>query len=75
MDPDRLDELVDHWTLLEDERPLVDIRRGAAKLGFALMLKFYTLHGRFPRGRDEFEDDVVEFVAKQVRADPGGLES
>lgn len=31
------------------------------------MLKFYTRHGRFPRGRAEFSDEVVEFVARQVK--------
>ncbi|MGP3920339.1 DUF4158 domain-containing protein [Nonomuraea sp. 10N515B] len=31
------------------------------------MLKFYTQHGRFPRGRSELPDDVVEHVAKQVQ--------
>lgn len=31
------------------------------------MLKFYTRHGRFPRGRSELADEVVEHVAKQVQ--------
>ncbi|MFI6748463.1 DUF4158 domain-containing protein [Actinomadura luteofluorescens] len=31
------------------------------------MLKFYTRHGRFPRGRSELGDEVVEHVAKQVQ--------
>ena len=43
-----LDELVEHWTVLEDERTLVDAKRGATRLGFALLLKFYACHGRFP---------------------------
>ncbi len=30
------------------------------------MLKFYTQHGRFPRGRAELLDEAVEFVAGQV---------
>ena len=32
-----LDELVDHWTLLMDERELVAGKRGPARLGFARM--------------------------------------
>jgi len=58
-----MDELVEHWTVLDDERDLIlEKRGGAQRLGFALVLmKFYTRHGRFPRGRAEFSDEVVEF--------------
>ena len=51
-----LDELVEHWTVLEDERELVAGKRGPTRLGFALMLKFYTRSGRFPRGRAELRE-------------------
>ena len=61
-----LDELVEHWTLLEDERELVAGKQGPTRLGFALLLKFYTRAGRFPRGRAELDDDAVAFVARQV---------
>lgn len=67
-EPIGMDELVEHWTVLDDERDLVlEKRGGAQRLGFALVLKFYTRHGRFPRGRAEFSDEVVEFVARQVK--------
>jgi hypothetical protein len=67
-EPMGMDELVDHWTVLDDERDLVlEKRGGAQRLEFALVLKFYTRHGRFPRGRAEFSDEVVEFVARQVK--------
>ncbi|MDX3005341.1 Tn3 family transposase [Kribbella solani] len=62
-----LDELVEHWTLLDDERVLLAGKGGAGRLGFALLLKFYTRHGRFPRGRGEVPDAVVRFVADQVK--------
>jgi len=61
-----LDELVDHWTLLKDERELVAGKRGPTRLGFAVLLKFYARTGRFPRGRAELDDDAVAFVARQV---------
>lgn len=61
-----LDELVEHWTLLGDEQELVAGKRGATRLGFALQLKFYARHGRFPSGRAEFPGEVVDFVARQV---------
>ncbi|TDC43019.1 DUF4158 domain-containing protein [Micromonospora sp. KC213] len=42
-------------------------------MGFALLLKFYTRAGRFPRGRGELPDEAVEFVARQVGVDPNEL--
>jgi TnpA family transposase len=62
-----MDELVEHWTVLEDELELVAGKRGPTRLGFALLLKYYTRHGRFPRGRAEFADEVVDHVARQVK--------
>lgn len=62
-----IDDLVEHWTILDEERDLIAGKRDATRLGFAILLKFYTQHGRFPRGRSELPDDVVEHVAKQVR--------
>ena len=65
-----LDELVEHWTLLEDERELIAGKRGPTRLGFAVLLKFYARAGRFPRGRAELDDDAVAFVARQVGVPP-----
>jgi len=61
-----LDELVEFWTLLDVELEQVGAKRGAARLGFAVLLKYFTRHGRFPRGRSELPDAAVEFVAGQV---------
>jgi hypothetical protein len=60
------DELIDRWTLVDDELNLVAGKRGATKLGFALMLRFYTERGRFPHGRGEFPHAAVDYVARQV---------
>ncbi len=62
-----LGEIVERWTLLEDEQELVAGKRGATRLGFALLLKFYSFRGRFPHGRSELPDAAVEFVARQVK--------
>lgn len=47
------DELIDRWTLVGEELGLVASKRGAAKLGFGLMLRFYTERGppRSPTAR------------------------
>jgi hypothetical protein len=62
--PMRIDELVEHWAILDEERDLIAGKRDATRPGFAILMKFYTQHGRFPRGRSELPDDVVEHVAK-----------
>ena len=69
-----LDELVEHWTLLDGERELVAGKRGAMRLVFALMLKFYGHHGRFPDGDGDLPGEVVEFVARQVQVSAVGLQ-
>jgi hypothetical protein len=61
------DELIEHWTLVGDELTQLAGKRGPTRLAFALSLKFHQRYGRFPRGRAELPDDVVEFVAKAVR--------
>ncbi|MEW2141178.1 hypothetical protein AB0892_32080, partial [Streptomyces sp. NPDC005409] len=42
--PSDLDELVEHWTLLKDEQVLVSGKRGATRLGFAVLLKLLESH-------------------------------
>lgn len=61
-----LDELVEHFTLLPDGAALLRNKSGATRLGFALLLKFFTRAGRFPSRRGELADEVAEFVARQV---------
>jgi Domain of unknown function (DUF4158) len=62
-----LDELIERWTVLDDERKLIAGKRGPTRLGFAVLLKFFTQHGRFPPGRSEFPDEAIGFVARQVK--------
>jgi hypothetical protein len=37
--PIGMDELVEHWTVLNGEKDLAAGKRGATRLGFALLLK------------------------------------
>ena len=60
------DELIGNWTLAGDELEQLSGRRGATKLGFALLLRFYAVHGRFPAGRGEIPDQAVAHVARLV---------
>ena len=68
------EDLVACWTLVEhDERELVAYKRGATRLGFALMLKFFEIDARFPRHVGEYPPAAVDYVARQVGVDPGEL--
>lgn len=71
--PVGMDELVEHWTVLDNETELVAGKRGPTRLGFALLLKYYTRHGRFPHGRAEFPDEVVGYVARQMKVPAADL--
>jgi hypothetical protein len=42
------DELIDRWTLVDDELALVAGKRGATRLGFALLLRAVSPVGDAP---------------------------
>jgi len=71
-----VDELIEFWTLSDEDRALLAGQRGATALGFAVLLMHYSRHGRFLRGRSEVSDDVIVFVTghlgyrKTTVADP-----
>lgn len=64
-----LEDLIECWTLDEDESALVGNKTGATRLGFSLLLKFFEMEGRFPR-REDVPRPAVEFMAGQVKVDP-----
>ncbi|MFI6175601.1 DUF4158 domain-containing protein [Nonomuraea sp. NPDC051191] len=68
-----MDELIEHWTVLGDEIGLVSAKQEGTRPAFALLLKYFTEHGRFPRGRAEFPDEVVDYVAKQTKTSASSL--
>ena len=47
------EDLAEHWTLTADELRLLDPKTDHNRLGFALLLKFFTIEGRFPRSLAE----------------------
>lgn len=48
-------------------------KTGAARLGFALLLRFFELEGRYPESREKFPRAAVDYVAGLVRVDPSAL--
>jgi len=66
-----LDELIDGWTLLPNELALVNSSKtDHNRLGFALLLKYFQLEGKFPRHRGEVPQTAVDYVARQLKLSP-----
>lgn len=63
------EDVVAHWTLVDDDGRLVANKTGPSRLGFALLLKFFELEPRFPRHADELPPAAVEYVAAQVKVE------
>ena len=54
------EDLIASWTLVEDDWRLVSNKTGATRLGFAALLKFFELAGRFPRHAAELPRQAVD---------------
>ncbi|WP_234042422.1 DUF4158 domain-containing protein [Streptomyces marianii] len=61
------EDLIEVWTLLEDDMKRVRNKSGATRLGFALLLKFLEVEARFPESAKEMPAAAVEYVAQQVK--------
>ncbi|HDR7001348.1 TPA: Tn3 family transposase [Bacillus cereus] len=61
-----LEELIEHFTVIPEEMRLIGNKYGSTRLGFAVSLKFFQYQGRFPKGRQEINQEIIEYVAKQV---------
>ena len=60
------EELIERWTLMPNELPLLSNKSGHTRLGFAVLLRFFAGEGRFPRSKGEVAGVVVAHLAKQV---------
>ena len=65
------DEPTTPWTLLPEEQQLALSKRGALRLGFAVLLKFFQHEGRFPREPSEVPAAGVAYLAEQLAMDAG----
>ncbi len=41
-------ELVEFWTLTDSEKQLLEQRTESGRLGYAVLIKFFRIEGRFP---------------------------
>jgi TnpA family transposase len=62
-----IEELIEHFTLIEEDDALLTNKTGATRLGFALLLKCFQLEGKFPAAKHEIPKDVVNYVAHQLK--------
>ena len=62
----RDEELTLYWQILPEEKHMIQDKRGATRLGFAILLKFFQYEGRFPYGPHEIPSQPVLFIAGQV---------
>ncbi|MDE1675218.1 Tn3 family transposase [Nocardia gipuzkoensis] len=63
------EDLIGSWTLVGTDWQLVKNKPGATRLGFGLLLKFFELEGRFPRGVDEVPAAAVSYMGEQLKVD------
>ncbi|MGV9776428.1 DUF4158 domain-containing protein [Streptosporangium sp. NPDC003464] len=63
-----LEDLIECWTLNEAEAELLANKSGATRLGFALMLKYFELEGRFPRREERTEPPTPKQIERLAGA-------
>jgi TnpA family transposase len=61
-------ELSESWTLTDSEKKLLQQRAKRNRLGFAILLKFFQLEGRFPTFYKEVPKAPIDFLADQIDA-------
>ncbi len=62
-----VDELIESWTLLPKEMELLGNKTGENRIGFALLLKFFSNVARFPLHPSEVPKTALTYIAKQVK--------
>lgn len=62
-----LDELIEHFTLMEPEKQLVESKYLNTQLGFAVLMKCFQHEARFPTKPSDIPIAVIDFIAKQLK--------
>jgi hypothetical protein len=65
-----IDEIIEHFTLLEDEQEFIGANAPHNKLGKALLLKFFQYEFRFPEEQSEIPLQAVDYIAQQLDLSP-----
>lgn len=64
--PDNAARGKDHWYLTPDEQRLVEAKRRASQLSFAMLLVFFRERGRFPRVAAEIDPQAINALSEQL---------
>jgi hypothetical protein len=56
----------DPWTLTPSDHALVMSKRGETRLGFAILLSFFSERGRFPRQESEVDLQGIAHLSRQL---------
>jgi hypothetical protein len=69
------EELANHWSLRFEEMQLLKSKPNRNHLAFVSQLKFYQNSGRFPSSAKDISPTVLHYLANQIEADVGYLDS
>jgi len=64
-----IEELIEHFTLIEEDLPVLGSKIGAPRLGCALLLKCFQYAGHFPSARNDIPKAIVDYIARQLKLD------
>ncbi len=64
-----IEELIEHFTLIEEDLEFLANKTGPTRLGYALLLKCFQYEGRFPQAKYDVPKSVVDYVAHQLKLD------
>ncbi len=64
------DALTEHWTLHAHDLDLLAKKTGPARLGFALLLKYFQHEEHFPQAKGDTPVTVIVQVAQQLALPP-----
>ncbi len=65
------EELLACWTLVDADWELIANKSGTTRLGFAVMLQFFEIDGRFPRSSNEVPPAALEYAGNQLHLASG----
>ena len=58
-----IEELIEHFTLVEDDLEFLANKTGPTRLGCALLLKGFQYEGRFPPAKHDVPQSVVDWCS------------
>ncbi|SHJ58891.1 DUF4158 domain-containing protein [Paramaledivibacter caminithermalis] len=70
-----MEELIESFTLLPEELHMVLSKSKDARLGFAILFKYFQNECKFPEHKSQFPKQVIQYIAKQIETQECMLEN